>query len=381
MPSICILTTVHDPFDSRVFHKEACALARAGFAVTLLGQSAPDRIIDGVKFKPLPPRPPAHRAWRRWFRLPAVWWCARRERADAYLLHDPELTLVGLLLKLERRRVVYDVHEHVPFAILDKEWIPRALRRPAAWAYDRYERTIASQFDAIIAAYEQIAERFPNANPVIIRNLPERAQWQPATPGRTTTNGGVIAIYAGAVQADRCILELVRAANLLDPALRLEMWIVGRFAREDYAQEIAQEVARHADSRVRLIGQVPHEDMPALLAQAHMGLMSLRPQPNQERNWPIKLFEYMAAGLPILTTDNPFWLQLAGACAFPVDITQPEDIARGLTILASDAARRTEMGRAALARVAELDAWEDQAAQLVAPFSRLICTPGDLFAA
>src|SRR5690606_32126256 len=115
MPTICILTTVHDPFDSRIFHKQARSLARAGYTVTLLGQGAPDATIDGVRLIPLPPRPPAQQAWRRWLRLPAVWWRARRERADAYLLHDPELTPVGLLLKLGGSKVVYDVHEHVPY--------------------------------------------------------------------------------------------------------------------------------------------------------------------------------------------------------------------------------------------------------------------------
>ena len=59
----------------------------------------------------------------------------------------PELTLVGLLLKLGGRRVVYDVHEHVPYQILDKDWIPRRLRPLVAWLYDHYERAIVGYFD------------------------------------------------------------------------------------------------------------------------------------------------------------------------------------------------------------------------------------------
>jgi glycosyltransferase involved in cell wall biosynthesis len=372
MPSICVLTTVHDPFDSRVFHKEARSLARAGYSVTLIGQDAPDAVIDGVQMRPFPARPPARQAWRRWLRLPQMWIRARREHADAYLLHDPELTPIGLLLKLEGRRVVYDVHEHVPYQILDKTWIDARLRKPVAWLYDHYERAIVSRFDAIIAAFEQIADRFPRANPIIIRNVPELDCWQRADAGRCSPEGKVIAIYAGAVQPDRCALELAQAAALLDPALNVEVWIAGRFVSPDYEAQVR---AAGAD-RIRLLGHVPHDRIPALLAQAHIGLMSLRPQLNSAVNWPIKLFEYMAAGLPMIMTQNAFWAGLAGDSAIQVDIEKPHDIARGLKTLARDPALRAALGQRGYALAHDRYDWADQERTLVALFTRLIGPPG-----
>ncbi|NLX10170.1 MAG: glycosyltransferase family 4 protein [Chloroflexi bacterium] len=371
MPSICILTTVHNPFDSRIFHKEARSLARAGYRVTLLGQGAPDEVIDGVQLRPLPPRPPAEKAWRRWFRLPGVWRQARRENADVYLLHDPELTLVGLLLKVGGRRVVYDVHEHVPYQIRDKAWIPRGLRPLIAGVYDRYERAIVGRFDAIIAAFEQIAGRFPRQQPIIVRNVPQVERWRPAAPGIRGPDGRLIAVYAGVAQADRCILELVQAVEQLDPALNVELWIVGAFASAAYEAQ----VRAAAGDRVRLWGYVPHEQIPGLLAKSHIGLMSLRPQLNSAVNWPIKLFEYMAAGLPMLMTANPFWMELAGGQAVPVNIEDPADIARGLTLLAQDDPRRAEMGAQARQVVEARYNWADQEQTLLALFARLIGPP------
>src|SRR5690606_34582679 len=187
MPAICFVSTVHDPFDSRVFYKLARSLARAGYPVTLIAPGAPDEMVDGVRLKPLPPKPPASRAWKRWFRLIGVWRQARAERADLYIVYDPEMTLVGLLLKLGGHKVLYDVHEHVPYQILDKDWIPALLRRPVAWLVDRYERLAVRAFDAVTPAFEQIAERFPHARHkmTIIRNVPELGRWltaDPATP-------------------------------------------------------------------------------------------------------------------------------------------------------------------------------------------------------
>lgn len=373
MPVICFVSTVHDPFDSRVFFKIARTLARSGYAVTLLAPGAPDATIDGIHLKPLPPKPPARQAWKRWFGLLRVWRQARAEHADLYFVYDPEMTVVGLLLKLGGRKVVYDIHEHVPYQILDKDWIPRAFRRPIARLYDYYERLAVRAFDAVLVAFEQIADRFPHARRkmAIIRNVPELARWRPAEPGHANSDGAIIAVYSGSVQPDRCVLECVRAVNQLDPALNVHLWVIGAFRTDMYEAE----VRAAAGERVRLWGNVRHDSVPALLAQAHIGLMSLRPQRNSSVNWPIKLFEYMAAGLPMIMHDNPFWLALAGESALPVNIEDPDSIAAGIATLAGDGARRAAMGARGRERVQQQYNWDEQAAQLLSVVGRLIGPP------
>jgi len=373
MPSICLITTVHSPLDSRIFYKIACSLARAGYAVTVLGPDAPDTTIDGVRLKPLPAKPPARFAWKRWFRLPRVWWRARAEHADLYIIHDPELTPVGLLLKLGRRRVIYDVIEHTPYQILDKEWIPQPLRRPVSWLFDRWEKLAARFFDALLPNFEQIADRFAHVKHkvVIIRNVPEVERWTPAHPGERNADGQVIAIYAGSAQSDRCILELVQAANAVDPALNLHLWVIGPFATPDYEAE----VRAAAGERVKIFGYIRHDQVPELMSQAHIGLMSLRLGPNSSVNWPIKLFEYMVTGLPMIMHHNPFWMTLADGCALPVNIEDPADIARGLTDLARDDARRAAMGAQGRQLVLNQYNWASQETALLALVDRLIGPP------
>jgi hypothetical protein len=48
---------------------------------------------------------------------------ALKTDADIYHLHDPELMPLGLLLKLQRKKVIYDVHENLPKQISIKHWI------------------------------------------------------------------------------------------------------------------------------------------------------------------------------------------------------------------------------------------------------------------
>ncbi|NLH40999.1 MAG: glycosyltransferase, partial [Planctomycetes bacterium] len=94
---VCILTSVHIPFDGRVFHREACSLAKAGYDVTLIAKHDKEETVSGVRVVPLPkPRSRLHRMTAVLWRLYRL---AVREDADVYHFHDPELMIVGLLLK------------------------------------------------------------------------------------------------------------------------------------------------------------------------------------------------------------------------------------------------------------------------------------------
>jgi hypothetical protein len=123
---VCILTSVHPPFDVRIFHKEAKSLVKAGYDVTLIAQHDKEEIVDGVKIINL--QKPRNRIER----MTKTIWSAYRKAvqvdADIYHFHDPELIPVGLLLKKIGKSVIYDVHEEYFESIKLKEWLPSLLR-------------------------------------------------------------------------------------------------------------------------------------------------------------------------------------------------------------------------------------------------------------
>ena len=114
---VCILTTVHQPYDTRVFHKEAKSLAKVHEVVLVApDEERADTEVDGVrvitikktKSKLLHPVT----VWR-------VFKAGFKQNCDIFHCHEPDSLMVGLLLKITRgKRVVYDVHEHWPSEIL-----------------------------------------------------------------------------------------------------------------------------------------------------------------------------------------------------------------------------------------------------------------------
>ena len=168
---VCILTTVHPSFDTRIFYKEAKTLARAGYEVALIAQHDKNEVVDRVKIIALPkPR-------NRFTRIFSLTWrafrLALRERANVYHFHDPELLPIGVILKFfTSAKVIYDVHEDVPQQILTKYWVPARLRKPLAAFFNVFEKLLTRMLDAVIVATEGIAKKFREHNPVVIHNYP-----------------------------------------------------------------------------------------------------------------------------------------------------------------------------------------------------------------
>ncbi len=369
-PHICIVTTVHDPLDTRVFYREARTLAAAGYWVTLLAQGARAETIDAVRFRPLPARQ---------FSLPArargvwiAWRAARREAADAYHLHDPELTLAGLLLKLEGRRVVLDIHEHTPFHILEKPYLPRLLRRPLATAYDGWERLAARLADRVITVGEVIAVRF-GSRAVIVRNLPdlERFAARPADPARPAPDGSLTAIYTGVVERQRGLLGAARAVASLPPELNLHLRIVGPCPFPAFADELRAA----GKGRVRVEPPVPYPAIPALLAEAHIGLEVALPTPLNTLLWPRKVFEYMAAGLPVIRANYPAWDSFAAEGCLAIDPADEGAIRAALLRLALDPDQRARLGAAGRRLVQNRFRWDNEARTLLAMYAGLVGAP------
>jgi hypothetical protein len=86
---ICVLTSAHPALDTRIFYKEARSLVKAGYDVTLIAQHPRNETIEGIKIIALPK--PKNRFFRIFATAWKAFWLAKKQKADIYHFHDPEL--------------------------------------------------------------------------------------------------------------------------------------------------------------------------------------------------------------------------------------------------------------------------------------------------
>jgi glycosyltransferase involved in cell wall biosynthesis len=356
------LASQHPPDDVRIFYKECRSLAAAGYEVDYVAPEAAGGTRDGVRLHgfPLPegsfrPLVILRRLWR-------VWRTARSIPASLCHVHEPVLLPVAVLLKLRGARLVYDVHEDHLGALEDGPYAER-WKRVGLRLFEWLARRVC---DGFVAATPALARRLPPGRTIELRNyaLPEEF-CEPAPAGR----GEPSVVYVGVITRGRALREMVEAVGRLRDE-RTRLVLIGAFAPPELEREAH---SLPGWSRVEYLGPLDRREVAERLAAARVGLLLFHPQPNHTEALPNKLFEYLAAGLPVVASDFPFWRELLEpiGCALFVDPLDPAQIAAAIEELLADEPRARAMGRRGAAAVHERLSWHGEAPKLVGLYERL----------
>lgn len=288
---------------------------------------------------------------------------AIQERGDAYHLHDPELIPAGLLLKLLGKRVVYDVHEHYGKLIRSKFWIPKPLRWLIAGMTNALERSAAFVFDGIVVATPAIAEVFPAPKTVVVQNFALVSEFISIDAADYQTRGHNVA-YVGSITRDRGAEEMVKAMASAADVKAPVMLLAGPFAPPSLKADLQREPGY---AHVDYLGVLDRQEVQRTLARSRAGLVVLHPESNYLDSYPVKLFEYMSAGLPVIASDFPYWKQFisdigSGLMVDPLDTGAISDAIRWLLEHPVEA---EEMGKRGREAVLTHYSWEGEARKLV----------------
>ena len=357
MTKVCHLTSVHKSNDVRIFLKECRSLANSGFDVSLVCVNEKEEIIDGVKIISVNDKG-GGRIRRATVVCNKIYWKAVEVNADIYHFHDPELLRIGFKLKRKGKKVIYDAHEDLPRQIIGKPWIPKPIRSVTAFITEWLENFYASRMSVVLTATPFIAERFKKINPntIDVNNFPLKEEMDFVSANSQKENA---VCYIGGITEIRGIYPLLEAINISKTKL---------FLAGDGSDELKKNLAKKSGwSYVEYAGFVSREEARKIMSKAAAGVVTFLPLPNHVNAQPNKMFEYMAAGLPLIGSHFPFWKDIIekNNCGILVNPESPEEIANAIEFIIAnpdDAKRMGENGRKA---VFEKYNWEPESRKLI----------------
>jgi glycosyltransferase involved in cell wall biosynthesis len=291
--------------------------------------------------------------------VPALWWRLRRERY--YCIHAVEEAAFPAVV-LGRHYgvpVIYDMQSSLPeqmakYRVLRGRHVQALLRRCEAWVLHRADAVVSSA-----GLLQKVSETSPDtlarewhfpstlAAPSAGTDRALRAELEiPA--------GVPVVVYAGTFEPYQGLSTLLAAVSQVVEAVPDAVFVLVGGEGEP-ADEIRREAVRlKLTDRIRLLGRKPRTEMPRYLAMADL-LVSPRCYGD---NLPLKVFDYLAAGRPIVATDLPAHRALLDESRAVLTEPTAAGLAGAMTDLLRDRPRAAQLASSARAYAASNLGWK-----------------------
>jgi glycosyltransferase involved in cell wall biosynthesis len=174
--------------------------------------------------------------------------------------------------------------------------------------------------------------------------------------------------YIGSISRMRGVLQVVQALPLV-PDVRLTL--CGDICEPDLDSELQAEPGW---SQVDYLGVVDRTTVQRVVGESFAGLVTLFPTPNYLDSLPVKMFEYMAARLPIIASNFPLWQQIVvdAKCGLLVDPRSPQSIADAIQWILKHPIEAEDMGKNGRMLVEETYNWDNERSKLLTFYEKTL---------
>ena len=225
-------------------------------------------------------------------------------------------------------------------------------------------------FNGVVAATPEIARHFPGSHAIVVQNFPIVDEFEMRI-GSPYSARPPVAVYIGGIDALRGIKEMVQAFEFVPEHLESRFELAGMFEPLSLEADVRK---LRGWQNVDFHGQISRTGVASLLGRGRVGLVLYHPAANHTFSQPTKLFEYMAAGIPVVASDFPRWREIVegAGCGILVDPLDPRRIAQAVAWLLENPKEAEEMGRRGREAVLERYSWRTEAEKLIGFYKNIL---------
>jgi glycosyltransferase involved in cell wall biosynthesis len=367
MKNICHITTVHPRYDTRIFLKECISLNKLYKVHLIVADGLGNEVKNGVfiydvglrqKSRLKRARIDSRKAFKKAVKL----------NCDLYHFHDPELIPISLKIKKIGKKVIFDAHEDLPRQILSKPYLNKALSLVFSKIISFYESYSCPRFDYIIAATPFIRTKFLkiNSNSEVINNFPILGELSNNVKWSDKKN---VISFVGGITKIRGIKELLEAIKISEFDFKLKL--IGEFSPIKFKEELGGLLK---NEKVNFLGYLIRIEVASCLKQSKIGIVTFLPSPNHIDSQPNKMFEYMSAGIPVVSSNFPLWKEIVEGnnCGLTVDPKDPKEISGAIEKLLSNDKLAEEMGQNGKKAIFEKYNWGIEEKKLLNIYKKIL---------
>ncbi len=356
-----LLSAVHTALDPRIVYKLVPSLL-AKYELYLALTMHPATPLKGVTAIRLP----GFRllGLRLLLTYPVILYKCLRLRPGILHFFSPELIPIAFLFRWMGTRVIYEVQENLykKFAI---KTINNALvfRKSFQWLDHQARRHfhLLLTDDAYLQEYQHL--KYP---PILLHNYASLEFMETHRLTHFPAAGRKAFLYCGVISEERAFDTLLAALVLTGPEVApFDVHFFGKLP-EKLRQTAGLWSGEHREYRLHFHGYRPLPEVVLTGQTCQAGIALLKPVADYPDSYPTKLFDYMAMGLPVVTSDFPLYRELVetNQCGFCVSPNDPAAVARVLTWILQhpDAAR--DMGAKGKEAVKRQYNWQQEEPRL-----------------
>ncbi len=380
----------HGKEDSRILKKECASLSRTGYCVSYITSDQHDKVgeykISQVKIILYPYRPIASKGkgiikfvrlvGNRFTRLWMVYRYVKQEKPQIVHIHEYKLLYLVILLRVFCKdvKIIYDVHEDTPrYNSFDYYKRYGGLAgKVVEKKYEWIEHFACKHVDAVIVVTPHIYDLLKscNKNTVLVCNYPI-IEAETTKESDAADRKEKVVSFGGGLCKDNGIETLLCIQNRLHGRLAL----AGRFADIDYVHDVKEKYHEEVKTgKIQYYGYLTGRKLQEFYISSTVGSAIYKNTPNSYYSYPIKLFEYMEKGIPVVASNFPgFSAIVNGAkCGFTVDPENETEIIEAFNRILDDPELAKKLGENGRRAVLEKYNWKQEEEKLLELYNQLM---------